>query len=101
MINGSKNLHELRPLFWETTAGCILTCVHCRRLTASQKLTKSDMATVESLQSISDLAPLAKPILALSGSDPLFRADISRWRAAIAMTCIRVLISLRLNPHHD
>ena len=86
MTNGSKNLHELRLLFWETTAGCNLACVHCRRLDVSQQLTKSDMTTAESLQFIGDLAAFAKPMLVLSGGEPLFRPDIFRI-AAHARDC--------------
>jgi radical SAM protein with 4Fe4S-binding SPASM domain len=68
--------HELRLLFWETTAGCNLECIHCRRLDVSQKLMKTDMTTSESLAFVSQLAAFAKPILVLSGGEPLFRSDI-------------------------
>ncbi|HUJ08908.1 MAG TPA: radical SAM protein [Verrucomicrobiae bacterium] len=68
--------HELRLLFWETTAGCNLECIHCRRLDVSQQLMKTDMTTAESLRFVSQLAAFAKPILVLSGGEPLFRPDI-------------------------
>jgi heme b synthase len=68
--------HELRLLFWETTAGCNLECIHCRRLDVSKQLMKSDLTTAESLQFVRDLAGFAKPILVLSGGEPLFRPDI-------------------------
>ena len=86
MTNTSKNPHELRLLFWETTAGCNLACVHCRRLDVSQQLMKSDMTTTESLKFISALATFTKPILVLSGGEPLFRPDIFRI-AAHARDC--------------
>ena len=68
--------NELRLLFWETTAGCNLECVHCRRLDVSKQLMKSDLTTLESFQFVRDLASFAKPILVLSGGEPLFRPDI-------------------------
>lgn len=67
---------ELRLLFWETTAGCNLECIHCRRLDVSHELMKNDMTTAESFKFISELAAFAKPILVLSGGEPLFRPDI-------------------------
>jgi radical SAM protein with 4Fe4S-binding SPASM domain len=68
--------HELRLLFWETTAGCNLECIHCRRLDVSKKLMKNDLTTTEALQFVRQLAQFAKPILVLSGGEPLFRPDI-------------------------
>lgn len=68
--------NQLRLLFWETTAGCNLECVHCRRLDVSRELMKNDLTTEESFRFIADLASFAKPILVLSGGEPLFRPDI-------------------------
>jgi heme b synthase len=75
MSTGADN-HELRLLFWETTAGCNLECIHCRRLDVSRQLMKNDLTTAESLVFIRQLAEFAKPILVLSGGEPLFRPDI-------------------------
>src|ERR1043166_5253862 len=68
--------NELRLLFWETTAGCNLECIHCRRLDVSRQLMKNDLTTAESFRFVRDLASFAKPILVLSGGEPLFRPDI-------------------------
>jgi len=68
--------NQLRLLFWETTAGCNLECVHCRRIDVSKQLMKSDLTTAESLDFVTRLADYAKPILVLSGGEPLFRPDI-------------------------
>jgi heme b synthase len=67
---------ELRLLFWETTAGCNLECVHCRRLDVSKALMKNDMTTAESFAFLDNVASFAKPIIVLSGGEPLFRPDI-------------------------
>lgn len=78
--------HELRLLFWETTAGCNLECIHCRRLDVSRQLMQTDMTTDESLAFVSQLAEFSKPILVLSGGEPLFRPDIFQI-AAHARDC--------------
>jgi heme b synthase len=69
-------MNDLRLLFWETTAGCNLECVHCRRLDVSRQLMQSDLSTDASLRFVENLASFAKPILVLSGGEPLFRPDI-------------------------
>ncbi len=76
MVAGRQSENVLRLLFWETTAGCNLECVHCRRLDVSQQLMQNDLKTAEAFQFITDLAGFAKPILVLSGGEPLFRPDI-------------------------
>jgi heme b synthase len=68
--------HELRLVFWETTAGCNLECIHCRRLDVSRQLMQNDLTFDDSVRFIESLASFAKPILVLSGGEPLFRPDI-------------------------
>src|SRR5262249_52545059 len=65
-----------RLLFWETTSGCNLECIHCRRLDVSAELAKQDMTTEQALAFIDSLASCAKPILVFSGGEPLFRKDL-------------------------
>jgi radical SAM protein with 4Fe4S-binding SPASM domain len=76
MVAEANNRDELRLLFWETTAGCNLECIHCRRLDVSKQLMKNDLSTQEALLFVRNLAEFAKPILVLSGGEPLFRPDI-------------------------
>ncbi len=65
-----------RLLFWETTAGCNLACIHCRRITVADQLLPQDLSTAEAKAMIDDIAAFAKPIFVLSGGEPLFRPDI-------------------------
>ena len=71
---------DLRLLFWETTAGCNLACIHCRRIDIARTLMKDDLDLDESrrfLDSVADCRPANGPlILVLSGGEPLFRPDI-------------------------
>ena len=65
-----------RLVFWETTAGCNLSCIHCRRITVADRLVPQDLTTQESLDLVDQIAAFASPILVLSGGEPLFRPDI-------------------------
>ena len=65
-----------RLLFWETTAGCNLRCIHCRRITVADQLLPQDLSTDEAFGLIDQLTSFARPILILSGGEPLFRPDI-------------------------
>jgi heme b synthase len=65
-----------RLIFWETTAGCNLRCIHCRRITVADQLTPQDLTTQESFQMIDEIAAVGKPVFVLSGGEPLFRPDI-------------------------
>lgn len=65
-----------RLVFWETTAGCNLKCIHCRRVTIADQLTPQDLTTEESFQLIDQIAAVGRPVFVLSGGEPLFRPDI-------------------------
>ncbi len=65
-----------RLIFWETTAGCNLECIHCRRITVADQLLPQDLTTQEAFDLIDQIAAFAKPIFVLSGGEPLFRPDI-------------------------
>lgn len=66
----------LRLLFWESTAGCNLACVHCRRLDVHRCMSRDDMTTEEALAMIRSLPETGNPILVFSGGEPLMRPDI-------------------------
>ena len=65
-----------RLIFWESTAGCNLACIHCRRITVADQLLPQDLTTAEATGLIDQVAAFAKPIFVLSGGEPLFRPDI-------------------------
>lgn len=66
----------LRLVFWEVTAGCNLDCIHCRRLDVARRMAPDDLSMKESFQLIDGIAELGRPILILSGGEPLIRPDI-------------------------
>ncbi|MCP4960647.1 MAG: radical SAM protein, partial [Actinomycetia bacterium] len=70
-----------RLVFWESTAGCNLACIHCRRITIADELVPQDMATAEVFDLADQVAAMGasrgiRPIFVLSGGEPLFRPDI-------------------------
>ena len=64
-----------RLIFWEVTKGCNLRCIHCRA-SATELSSPSDLSTATALGIIDQIAAFARPILVLSGGEPLFRSDI-------------------------
>ena len=75
-MHNSASKNQLRLVFWETTSGCNLECVHCRRIDVAAELAKQDMTTEQGMAFIDSLAECAKPILVFSGGEPLYRKDI-------------------------
>jgi len=65
-----------RLIFWESTAGCNLACIHCRRTTVVDQLLPQDLTAAEAFSLIDQIAAFARPIFVLSGGEPLFRPDI-------------------------
>jgi len=65
----------LRLLFWESTTGCNLECVHCRRLDVSRELSKLDLTTEQAANLIRTLPETGRPIFVFSGGEPLMRPD--------------------------
>ncbi len=66
----------LRLVFWESTAGCNLECVHCRRLEVSRELSRGDLDHQQAMRFIESLPGTGKPIVVFSGGEPLMRPDI-------------------------
>src|SRR5512146_2243169 len=64
-----------RLIFWEVTKGCNLRCIHCRA-SATELSSPLDLPTGKAVEIISQIANFAKPILVLSGGEPLYRADV-------------------------
>lgn len=66
---------ELRLLAFETTRSCNLNCVHCRA--SSQAGHYSDeLTTKEAKELLQDLVKVGRPIVILTGGEPLLRQDI-------------------------
>ncbi|HEX7484796.1 MAG TPA: radical SAM protein [Vicinamibacterales bacterium] len=65
----------LRLMFWETTKACNLRCQHCRAVPQAER-SLVELNTEESFGLIDQIAEVSKPVLILSGGEPLYRQDI-------------------------
>lgn len=64
-----------RLIAWELTAGCNLNCVHCRGASTSS-VPEGELTTEEAKNFIDEVVELGKPIIILSGGEPLTRHDV-------------------------
>jgi heme b synthase len=60
---------------WEVTRSCNLNCVHCRAASSCGPY-KGELTTAQCLRLIDDIALAARPVIILTGGEPLLRADI-------------------------
>lgn len=65
-----------RWIAWEITRRCNLRCVHCRSSSEIEVKAHPDFATEEAFRIIDDIAAYAKPVMVLSGGEPLLRKDV-------------------------
>lgn len=93
--NDEKAAPLLRLLFWESTVGCNLACVHCRRLDVAHSLSRDDMSTDQALSLIRSLPETGRPILVFSGGEPLMRPDL--FELAQEATNVGLPIALATN----
>jgi heme b synthase len=66
---------DLKMIAWELTRSCNLNCLHCRAA-AERGPYGGELTTKECLRFIDEVAAFSKPILILTGGEPLLREDI-------------------------
>lgn len=74
-MRGPEMAPPLRLMFWETTKACNLRCQHCRAVPEAER-SRVELTTEESFGLIDQIAEVARPVLILSGGEPLYRPDI-------------------------
>lgn len=67
---------EPKWIAWEVTRRCNLKCIHCRSASEEVVAQHPDFSTREAFRIIDDIAGYAKPVVVLSGGEPLLRRDI-------------------------
>ncbi|MEK6647498.1 MAG: radical SAM protein [Candidatus Firestonebacteria bacterium] len=65
----------LRLIFWELTRACNLACPHCRA-SAIDHRTPDELTTNECFKVLDSVVAFSKPLIILSGGEPLIRSDI-------------------------
>ena len=66
---------SLRLVAWEVTRNCNLSCIHCRA-SASKGPFPDELDTDASLTLLDQISEVGKPVVILTGGEPLLRADI-------------------------
>lgn len=61
---------------WEITRRCNLKCIHCRSSSELEIQSHPDFSTEEAFRIIDDITGYAKPVIVLSGGEPLLRHDV-------------------------
>jgi heme b synthase len=61
---------------WEITRRCNLKCIHCRSSSEIEVKDHPDFSTQEAFRIIDDIISYAKPVIVLSGGEPLLRKDV-------------------------
>lgn len=73
--NGAKGGATLRLVAWETTRNCNLSCIHCRAA-ATKGPHKGELDTKAGLALLDQIREVGKPVVILTGGEPLMREDI-------------------------
>ncbi len=74
-VGSDRPAASIRLIAWEVTRSCMLACKHCRA--AAQPTAYADELTTEECHKLLDnIASFAKPIIILTGGEPMLRADI-------------------------
>lgn len=81
---------NLQLVAWEVTRRCNLFCAHCRAA-ATDELYQGELSTAECFHVIDSILQVGKPILILTGGEPLNRPDIFRIGKYAADRGLRVV----------
>ncbi len=80
-----------RLVAWEITRSCNLFCAHCRAASVSAPY-EGELSTQECFQVINDILEVGKPILILTGGEPLLRYDFFEIAQYAADHGLRVVV---------
>lgn len=75
LSSSDKIAPRLQLVAWEITRSCNLFCAHCRA-SSTYGPYRSELSTEECFRIIDEILEVGKPILILSGGEPLLRPDI-------------------------
>lgn len=75
MMEHGQIRHQPRLVAWEVTRNCNLNCVHCRAA-ASRGPYEGEPDTAKCFQILDQIEEVGKPIIILTGGEPLLRQDV-------------------------
>lgn len=84
--------NNVRMIAWEVTRSCNLNCKHCR---AASHLGPypGELSTEKCLRLIDDIAGVSKPVIILTGGEPLLRPDIFELAAYGTQKGLRMVMA--------
>lgn len=93
--------NELRLIAWEFTSACNLGCLHCRA-SATATPAENEMSLDEAKQFIDNVVPFAKPVIILSGGEPMLRfeevCELSRYSTEKGLRVVLASNGTLLSP---
>ena len=89
-----KDQFAPRILAWELTRRCNLNCIHCRA-TASQSSPEGELSLSEYKALLDNVASFSKPIIILTGGEPLLRPDL--YEIAASGTSLGLTMAVSTN----
>ncbi len=72
---GKEGKPNLRLVAWEVTRNCNLNCIHCRAA-ATKGPYQGELDTQAGLKLLDQISEVGKPVIILTGGEPLLRPDI-------------------------
>ncbi|MDP3041341.1 MAG: radical SAM protein [Candidatus Omnitrophota bacterium] len=70
-----KQISNLRMVAWEVSRSCNLSCAHCRAASGKGPY-PGELSTEECFKVIDEIVSFARPVIILTGGEPLLRKDI-------------------------
>jgi heme b synthase len=82
----------LRMVAWEVTRSCNLACGHCRASALCGPY-EGELGTKECLRILDEIAAVGKPVIILTGGEPLLRKDIYEIAAYGSSLGLRMVLA--------
>ena len=99
-LRDKDGIPPLRLLAWETTRRCNLSCMHCRAGARDEEY-PGELTTAEGEAFLDDLATMGKPVVIMTGGEPLLRDDIfhlSQYGHALGLRMVMAVNGTLLTP---
>ena len=91
-IGDAISIPPLRMIAWEVTRSCNLNCIHCRAAAARGPY-PGELGTEEALRLIDGIVSFSRPVIILTGGEPLLRPDIYELAAYGTRRGLRMVIA--------
>jgi len=96
-----KYENRLRLVAWEVTRKCNLNCIHCRAGSEQGPFT-GELDTAKCIEILDQINNVGKPIIILTGGEPVLRKDVFRlaeYGTQIGLRMVMATNGTLLTPH--